>query len=191
MKKRYFTRGLSAAAYAAGSIFKVKVSGRGMHLIAIGVFAVISTIVAYAITPGSGAVGEILVRAGFVDKTDVRFKVKDNNREVIQANNAGDTAMQKITIAPGGHTGWHSHPGPVVVLIESGEMTFYDGDDPTCTARTFVAGQAFIDKGQGHEHIAFNQNASEPLVLYATYFDIPPGQSFRIDVPVSPGNCAF
>ncbi|MFN2511834.1 MAG: cupin domain-containing protein [Pyrinomonadaceae bacterium] len=101
--------------------------------------------------------------------------------------------MQKIVILPGGHTGWHSHPGPVVVLVNSGEMSFYDGDDPTCTGRTYSRNQAFVDSGQGHVHIARNEG-SEPLELYVTYFDVTPGVpapgAFRIDAP-NPGNCSF
>ncbi len=93
--------------------------------------------------------------------------------------------MQQIVIAPGGNTGWHSHPGPVVVLIKSGQMSFYEED---CTLRTYSAGQSFIDKGQGHVHIARNESQSENLELWATYFDVPPGGAFRIDAP-NPGNC--
>lgn len=72
-------------------------------------------------------------------------------------------------------------------------MSFYDSDDPTCTARIYSAGQAFVDSGQGHVHIARNEG-SVPLELYVTYFDVTPGvpapDAFRIDVP-NPGNCSF
>jgi len=97
--------------------------------------------------------------------------------------------MQQIVIAPGGNTGWHSHPGPVVVLIKSGQMSFYDSEDPTCTVRTYSAGEAFIDSGQGHVHIARNEG-SVNLELWATYFDVPVGGAFRINAD-SPGNCGF
>jgi quercetin dioxygenase-like cupin family protein len=103
--------------------------------------------------------------------------------------------VQQIVIGPGGHTGWHSHPGPVVVLIKSGQMSFYDGEDPTCTVRTYSAGQSFVDRGQGHVHIARNESTSQRLELWATYFDVPPvvpgvpgSGAFRIDAE-SPGNC--
>jgi hypothetical protein len=89
------------------------------------------------------------------------------------------------------HTGWHTHPGPVVVVVASGELTYYRADDPTCTGITYSAGSAFIDPGHGHVHIARNLSASENLELYATYFEVPPGAgSQRIDAP-DPGNCTF
>lgn len=142
------------------------------------------------LTPGSGVLSApVVARAHFVAPTDVRFKVKDGQAEVINAPNAAETVVQLIVIGPNGHTGWHSHPGPVVVLIKSGTMSFYDGDDPTCTVKTYTAGQAFIDSGQGHDHIARNES-SENLELWATYFDVPVGGAFRIDKP-APGNCSF
>jgi quercetin dioxygenase-like cupin family protein len=99
-----------------------------------------------------------------------------------------DVVTQKITIAPGGHTGWHSHPGPVFVTITAGTMTFYDGDDPTCTPVDYATGDTFIDKGMGHVHIARNEGTTD-LVLYATYL-LPVGAPLRTDEP-APGNCAF
>ena len=98
--------------------------------------------------------------------------------------------VQQIVIGPGGHTGWHSHPGPVVVVIKTGALTFYSSEDPTCTGRTYTAGQAFIDSGQGHIHIARNLSASENVELWATYFDVPPGGAFRVDAG-DPGTCGF
>ncbi len=155
------------------------------------IVAVVCTAVAGAAlaTPGSGAVGVVFARASFADPTDIKFKIKGQSQEVIQVNNAQETVIQQVVIAPGGHTGWHSHPGPAVVLIKSGQMSFYDSEDPTCTARTYSAGEAFIDSGQGHVHIARNEG-SVNLEVWVTYFDVPPGGAFRIDAP-NPGNCSF
>src|SRR5215204_3372198 len=100
---------------------------------------------AVLLTPGAGVISApVFVRASFLDPTDIKFKVEDGSKEVIHVPNAAESVIQQIVIGPGGHTGWHSHPGPVVVLLKSGTMTFYDGDDPSCSARTYVAGQAFV-----------------------------------------------
>lgn len=142
-------------------------------------------------TPPSGIVSATVVaRAGFVDSTDIKFKVDGGSKEVINVRDAQETVMQQIVIGPGGSTGWHSHPGPVVVLIKSGDLTLYSGDDPTCTGRTYSAGRAFIDSGQGHVHIGRNLNPSQNTELWVTYFDVPPGGPFRIDA-AAPGNCSF
>lgn len=145
-------------------------------------------------TPGSGVLSATVVARGtFADPTDIKFKVDSGGQEVIHAPGAQQTVVQQISIGPGGHTGWHSHPGPVVVVVTAGTLSFYSSEDPTCTPRTYGAGQAFIDRGQGHVHIARNESTTDSLVLWATYFDVPPpppATNFRIDAP-APGNCPF
>jgi quercetin dioxygenase-like cupin family protein len=145
-------------------------------------------------TQGSGATGVVAARAAFVDLVDLKFSLRDNHRgrDNIQVRNAGDTVMQQITFVPGGYSGWHSHPGPAVVLVASGQLTFYDGDDESCTGRTYSAGQALIDPGQGHVHFAVNQGQT-PTVVWVTYFDVPSATGsigVRDDAP-APGNCPF
>jgi quercetin dioxygenase-like cupin family protein len=144
-------------------------------------------------TPPAGVIGAPVVARGvFADATDVKFKVTGRGQEVIHVDNSRDTLVQQIVIGPGGNFGWHSHPGPVVVVVKSGELTFYEGDDPSCTPRTYVAGQVFVDRGQGHVHFARNLSASKNLELWATYFDVPTGivGAQRIDAP-NPGYCPF
>lgn len=142
-------------------------------------------------TDASSVTGVVVARGDFADPVDIKFKVTGGNREVIHAPNARETVMQTIVIGPDGHTGWHSHPGPVVVLVKSGELTLYSADD--CTGRTYTMGQAFIDQGQGHAHIGRNLSAGVNTELWVTYFDVPPvpppGVAFRIDA-ADPGNCA-
>ena len=169
------------------------------HRLAVFVVMAVTTAAgAILLTPGSGVLSSpVFVRASFVSPTDIKFKIKGGAEEVIHVPEAQQTVMQQVIIGPGGHTGWHSHPGPVVVLIKSGTMSFYDGDDPTCTERNYTVGEAFVDSGQGHVHIARNESTTENLELWATYFDVPPPppppapqNNFRIDAP-APGNCPF
>jgi hypothetical protein len=150
-------------------------------------------------TPGSNAVGTVMARAGFEDTVDLRLRVTSKghrqghkkDREVIRVDEAADTVMQKIVIAPGGHTGWHSHPGPAIALVTRGELTLYSSEDPTCTGRPFGAGQGFVDSGQGHVHIGRNELTSQETEVWVTYLDVPPGATaFRQDAG-DPGNCAF
>ena len=178
---------------------KMKATMTKWRLAFLVIMAAVSTVVAGATlaTPPSGILSApVVARASFADRVDIRFKVKGErqkgqgqHQEVIHVRDAQETVMQQIVIEAGGHTGWHTHPGPVVVLVKSGELTFYSSEDPTCTGRTYSAGQAFIDSGQGHVHIARNEG-SETLELWATYFDVPPGGPFRFDAD-DPGTCGF
>jgi quercetin dioxygenase-like cupin family protein len=144
-------------------------------------------------TPPNGVISNpVYARAAFVDPVDLMIKFKEDHTpgtQVLHARNAQDTAVQQIVFGPGGDTGWHSHPGPVVVLVQQGELTLYSAEDPSCNGRTYSAGQAFIDRGQGHVHIG-RAGQSGNTVLWVTYFDVPPGQSVRLDAP-NPGNCPF
>jgi Cupin domain len=116
------------------------------------------------------------------------FKVKIDGLLKLKTKGPIDVVDQTITIQPGGHTGWHSHPGPVLVVVKSGTFTLYDGDDPTCTPHAFNAGSTFVDQGGGHVHIGRNEGAT-PVELSVTYL-LPVGAGARIDAP-RPGNCSF
>ena len=142
-------------------------------------------------TPGSGVLsGPILARGDFVERVDVKIKAATGHGLVVSnAPNAGEVLVQEITIAPNGTTGWHSHPGPVVVVVKAGALTYVREDRGVCVETTYPAGTAFVDPGQGHAHTAFNRG-TENLVLIATYFDVPAGVGTqRIDVPVPPSAC--
>ena len=141
-------------------------------------------------TPGSGILSApVLARASFVDPMDIKFKVGGADADNIHVRDAQETVMQQIVVGPGGHTGWHSHPGPAVVLIKAGELTLYSSDDPTCTGRTYSAGQAFVDSGQGHVHMGRNRT-NQVTEVWVTYLDVPPGGAPRIDA-ADPGTCVF
>ena len=139
-------------------------------------------------TPGSGTQSMLVGRATFEEPFKVKRTAEAIDWEVeVEAKPALDVAVQMITFQPGGHSGWHRHPGPVFISVIAGEMTFYDADDPNCTPVVRRAGQGFLDTGE-HAHIARNETAA-PATNVVTYF-APPGSPLRIDAP-QPGNCPF
>ena len=100
-----------------------------------------------------------------------------------------DVYVVNNTVAPGGYSGWHTPPGPSVVLVKAGTATVYDGDDPTCTSVRYPEGTGFIDAGGGHVHMVRNESSTEQLVTVAFQI-IPAGDSRRIDA-ANPGYCPF
>jgi Cupin domain len=134
-------------------------------------------------TSPSGVVSTVLGRATLGPFHDYSPDFK------IQSKNTTDVVTLQQTVAPGGSTGWHSHPGPAFIVVAAGTLTLYDGDDPTCTPHTYGPNQGFLDPGFGHVHIARNEGTTE-VVVYATYLNVPVGASPRIDAP-APGNCPF
>jgi quercetin dioxygenase-like cupin family protein len=167
-------------------------TARTVVLTSVAVAGLVTAVVrtAWATPPSNILSATVLARASFVVPTDIKFKVNEGSEEVIHVSEAQETVMQQIIIGPGGSTGWHSHPGPAVVLIKSGELTVYSSDDPTCTGRTYSAGEAFIEHGQGLVQLAGNLSPSQNVEVWVTYFDVPPGGPFRLDA-ANPGNCGF
>lgn len=150
-------------------------------LIAVALAAAVVAASSAIATPGSGTVFANVVARGTL-APHFKLKLRDSSRP-------GDVLVQQITIAPGGYTGWHTHPGVAIVIVKSGSLTLYDEDDPSCTGRTFSAGQVFADVGYGHVHNGRNEGATN-VELVVTYLDIPVGAPQREDAP-DPGNCSF
>jgi hypothetical protein len=160
-------------------------------IVAAGAVLLLFSIVGTAFgTPSSNVISApILARGDFVDRVDVKFKLGTAQGNVIaNAPAAGEVVVQEITIGPNGSTGWHSHPGPVVVVVKSGALTFVDAPSGACRERVYPAGTAFVDQGSGHVHTAYNRSPRENLVLIATYFDVPTGGGFRTDAAAT-GTC--
>lgn len=142
-------------------------------------------------TMGSGVISStVWARAAFQVPVDIKVKVEDGSQEVLHVPDAQENVIQQIILGPGGSTGWHSHPGPAMALIKSGQLTLYSGDDPACLGHTYSAGQAFVDEGQGHVHFGRNLSSTDNVEVWVTYLDVPPGASPRTDQP-DPGNCFF
>jgi quercetin dioxygenase-like cupin family protein len=125
-------------------------------------------------------------RSVFVDDIGLTFKIKldGNATSVVGVKDPSWTVVVRYTVQPGAQFPWHSHAGPVVVNIISGALTYVGADD--CVQRTYAAGQAFVDAGQGHVHTAFNPT-NAPTVFVATFFDAPAEGPLLI--PAAPGVC--
>ena len=137
-------------------------------LVALAVVPVLAVVPAMA-TTGSGASATILARGVAVD------------RVVTRGDAPYDAVVQKITIAPGGSTGWHTHPGSAVAIVESGVLTVYDATSRHCEGRAYTAGQVYLDPGYGHVHVGRNESRIKPLELVVTYLDVPLEGGVRID----------
>jgi quercetin dioxygenase-like cupin family protein len=111
----------------------------------------------------------------------------NSDRVKLQTNGPVDVRVQRVDIAPGGHSGWHHHPGVVIVAVQSGTVTYVDSD---CEATSYGAGSpngsVFVESDD-EPHEARNLT-DQPATVYATFVapDADPGV-FRIEDP--PFNC--
>lgn len=115
-------------------------------------------------------------------KVDKAFKVKAKHLVQVRTKRPVDFFNMRLALTPGGHTGWHSHPGPVLVSVRSGSVISYDAD---CSSHTYRAGQGFVDPGH-HVHIMRNPG-SATAELYVTAI-LPAGVPLRTDEPAA-ANC--
>ncbi len=144
--------------------------------------------VAAALAAAAALVGVALATPGFgitptthVDRATMADSVHLNNDRIkFQTKDPVDVRVQSLRLAPGATTGWHSHPGFVIISVTHGTQTLYA---PDCSSRTISAGESFIETGD-EPMVARNETASE-VVLVVT-FVAPKGAAFRIDQP-NPG----
>ena len=109
----------------------------------------------------------------------------------IPQQEGNDIQTNMNTLAPGGFTGWRSHPGVAVLVIKSGGLEVFS--EPIgggkCSKSTFTAGQAFIERPADRANIV-NPDADQKTVFAITFFNVPHDQPMgnRIDQP-APSNC--
>ena len=104
-----------------------------------------------------------------------------DNNVILHMKGATDVLQTDLIFQPGGTTGWHIHPGPVVVVIKSGALTEIHSNG--CMT-VHPAGSAFFEN-PNEVHNVVNQTGVVTEV-YATFLS-PTGTQPLI--PVSdPGN---
>jgi quercetin dioxygenase-like cupin family protein len=152
-------------------------------------------------TPASGFVGTTIA-VGRFDEIDVF-----NNQVVVQpglgpipakaasvwlsmqkTKGPSDLYVQNNVWAPGGSTGWHTHPGHSLIIVTQGTVTAYDGNDSTCAPKVYTPGMGFVDAGGDHVHLLRNEGSVEAHTVAVQL--IPADAVRRVDAP-SPGTCSF
>jgi len=127
-------------------------------------------------TPPVGVTNTLIAGPVALDEFDAVVHNEDFKAR-IKTQGVADAYVSRLTIAPGGSTGWHSHPGIVFVLIRSGAVTLYDDE---FNRTVFAAGTGFVEE-PGHVHIAVNEGNSDLELV--VFFLVPKGAGTRIDEP--------
>jgi hypothetical protein len=143
--------------------------------------AVIGTLAAAVAlgSPGSGVTAETLVTANF-DHTDH----VNSDRVKFQTKDATDVRVQRLVFGPNSYSGWHHHPGLVLVTVESGSVTLWQSD---CSSTTYGPGlpdgAVFVEGGDEPVQATSTTGAVNYVVLVAPSAD---PSVFRIeDDPIS------
>lgn len=93
------------------------------------------------------------------------------------AADGAELTVQHIRLVPNQAIPWHTHPGPVFVLIEHGAFTYEHARGSKCESVTYEAGQGFVDPGFGSVHQATAGPAGAEI--YAVYV-LPPGSHHHL-----------
>ena len=136
-------------------------------------------------TAAAGFTPTVLAR-GNLGTFHIQSKAGDYDAELKSHDNT-DIVVVSLVVTPGGNSGWHYHPGPVLVTVKTGTITFYMGDDPSCSAHVHPAGTTFFENG-GMGGMARNEGTVDATTV-VTFF-VPAGSPTRLDAD-APGNCAF
>lgn len=166
-----------------------KVGGRARTLVALGIGVVFAVLVGAAIaTPGVGILTGTVHARGTLGEDQL---VNSKSGVHLKTKGSVDLVTQQVVIAGGGNTGWHSHPGPVLVTVKSGALRLIYADDATCDGTVYEAGDSFIDRGDEVIHIARNESLTNNVELWTTYFvpGDPVTAPFRIDASPAPSSC--
>jgi hypothetical protein len=75
-----------------------------------------------------------------------------------RATGPTDAYILQNKIRPGGTYGWHPHPRPKIVVVQSGALTLNRSGDAACTPQVYAASSGFVDQG-GDVHVVRNAAA--------------------------------
>ena len=117
------------------------------------------------------------VRSTFPDDLTIRITIKDEHgNRTVRLKDPSRVAVARITVQPEAKFPMHTHPGPVIVSVVEGELTYIDAE--TCHRRVYPAGTAFVDTG-GDVHSAIG--GPEGAVLVATFLGAPARGPLTLD----------
>jgi quercetin dioxygenase-like cupin family protein len=101
--------------------------------------------------------------------------------------NGADVFVQHLRLNANQVSAWHTHPGPVIVTVRSGSLTYQTAASNTCRDRVYSAGQGFVDPGFGHVHRVIAGPSG--VDIYATFL-LPPGSENHLIEASAPAECA-
>ncbi len=156
-------------------------------------------------TPASGFTGTTIAQARFpeIDVFNRAGSLSGHSRvedlvsvsgtddvwlSMVRTRGLSDVYVQSNVWAPGGSTGWHTHPGHSLIIVTAGAVTAYEGSATDCRPNVYTTGMGFVDPGGDHVHLIRNEGSVEARTIAVQV--VPASATRRIDVP-SPGGCAF
>ena len=128
-------------------------------------------------TPPAGVVSNLIVAQGAtLGPVKERAAIGDSWAVNLEDKGQSEFYFQDLVVGPGGYTGWHSHPGLLLITVKEGGVEFYD---KACTKHTYMAGQSFTEGAE--PHAAMNRGTRNARLLVA--YIVKKGEPRRIEAP--------
>jgi quercetin dioxygenase-like cupin family protein len=124
--------------------------------------ASLAAVAAYALLPPRD-VPPASVPHGTLATDSVNVLSVDAFTRAINQAHGTNAVLQHLIFTPGQSTLWHTHPGPNIVLVVSGELTLTDNH---CKVTTYTDGQGFATGLDVHQAVAGAEGAD----FYSLYF---------------------
>jgi hypothetical protein len=137
-------------------------------------------------SPPSGVTPTLLSRGAF-DSFKVMSFPEGAGLFKAEAKQPIDVVVRRHDYLAGSSTGWHAHPYPVLITVLSGELTFYEYNDPTCTPHVVTAGHGYVDSGEGH----IGRNESGAPAVDISVILAPTAAPFRAELTAPGPYCTF
>jgi hypothetical protein len=119
------------------------------------------------------------------------LRARGNNQlwlSLQETRGKSDMYVQENVWAPGGSSGWHSHPGHSLIIVTAGTVTDYEEHDPGCKGHVYKVGMGFVDLGGDHVHVLRNEGIVDARTIAVQI--VPANAPRRIEA-AEPGNCHF
>jgi quercetin dioxygenase-like cupin family protein len=145
-------------------------------VIAVAIGAVFLSSNAVMATPSIGFTAKVLAKGTLskpaeINALGVKFSTKQST----------DVYVQQVDIAPGGISGWHEHPGLVMVTVATGAVIVHAGCQ---AAQQYSAGQSFVEPPLTPIMVE-NASSASPAQNFATLV-VPAGRAPRIELQGAP-----
>lgn len=136
---------------------------------------------------------------GTFDSLNVKAEREGKWDLMLKAKGLTDVRVTEVHFAAGASSGWHSHPGPNLLIAIEGEVVEYDGDDPLCSGNILTAaspsstsppvatGETFGDNGGSAVHLVRNETGAPATVMAIAFY--PHGVRPLTAAKTKPTNC--
>jgi quercetin dioxygenase-like cupin family protein len=149
--------------------------GKGLGLVAIALSAGAALFLSTALAQAPTITGGLLAR-GKVGK----FKARNDGVVVKRKVGSADVAIARFVFQPGSSSGWHKHPGVVLVTVKSGALQIVNHN---CRKHIYRKGQTAVE---GRRNILARNRGNKKTVVLVTFILPSKVPSDRLTIPLDP-----